>query len=106
PASTSGSLAIMAQNGAVRVTSDGVTTTAWTVNSSLSYANGSVIGTQTLGAGGDPTGATRAALNIARVCDTARSWATARTTDSIPNLLAVFNSSGSPSSGYILGNGS
>jgi hypothetical protein len=99
--STTGVLALLAQNTAARVTTNGIApTTEWVINGSLSLASTSVIGTVTLGATADPTASLRASFNIALTCSVARGWAVARISDSIPSIEIHYNDSDGAATAY------
>jgi hypothetical protein len=107
PGTASGTLAVLAQNAACSVSTTSLAaTTAWTVNGSLSFASSANLGALTLGVGGDANGDVRAALNVARDCLAARDWASARTTDSIPQLAVLLDPAKPDATSYAPVNGS
>ena len=88
--SSSGTLAVLASNPAcvVSATSGGAPF-EWTANSSLSYSTGSSLGTTTLGAPADASGATRAPFGVARACLATHAWVTSHTTAVVPRLTVL-----------------
>jgi len=87
PATSTGTLSLMAQGAACRVlgTTAGAPT-EWTVASNVNLGTSASLGVIDLGAAGDAGGTIRAALNVARACQAAYDWAAPRTTDSIQRI--------------------
>jgi hypothetical protein len=87
-ASTStGTVAAVARNAACTVSGTaGGASPEWTAIAGVAYSVGGSVGSLTLGAGADASGALRAAFNVARDCSAAYAWASTRTTDAIPRL--------------------
>ncbi len=101
PSSSSGTFHVLSRNDAASVgTTGGGAPYEWTVNSSLSYASGSDMGTLALGSGADSDAALRAPFNVARACLAAYDWAAARTTDVVPRVDVVVDPSASFTSSY------
>jgi hypothetical protein len=106
PAGTPGVVATVASNAACSVSaSSAALRTAWPFIGSQSFTTGGALGTWTLGSSADANGDLRAALNIARVCGKAYAWASARTTDSIPQLSVLHGSASSVATTYNKANG-
>src|SRR6185295_11193025 len=66
--------------------------------SSVNFSLDQSVGTFTLAEGNDPGGAARAPLHIARAINDAYDWAHARSTDGIPFLDVLYDTSAAPTS--------
>ncbi len=101
PAATPGTIAVLAQNAACRVSATlGGTVTQWVLDGSRSFVTGENFGTLTLGVSGDANADVRAALNVASACIGAHAWASVRTTDTIPPLDVLLDPASTAATAY------
>jgi hypothetical protein len=98
---SSGSVVVLATGAAASVVLAPATAPAeWSATSNLSYASGSNLGTWTLGASADSTGATRACYFAAIKLAAVRDWVNSSIGVSLPRLDCRIDSSGSAVSRY------
>jgi hypothetical protein len=71
---------------------------------SVTLSSDQAVGTWTIGAGADPPGTTRATFDVARTIGRAYSWATARTSATIPKLDVQYVPSDAAKSAYTRAN--
>jgi hypothetical protein len=87
-----GTLAVVASSGACTVrTSPTAAATSLTVQSGVAFNANRDIGTVTIGAAADPTGANRIPFHIVRTIQTTYDWAVARTAKPIPALDVLYD---------------
>lgn len=101
PASQSGKVVLVADNAACTVgAAAGGPSAAVDLTSTFSLASDSDLGDLTLGSSADPTGASRAALDVAATVGRLRTWCAARLPSAPPRLTVLYSASSTDGTAY------